>query len=161
MVIAMIRPPGCRVFLSALACSVLLLAGCVPVQRADVYYPGQALRTQSVEFGFVESVREVLIGGSRTGVGGASGAVIGSIAGSHAGGGHRGSFAGSVIGAIVGGIIGVAVEEGVTQRPGIEITVRLDGGGLIAVVQDAEWEALRPGDRVRVLSDGYSTRVTR
>ena len=68
---------------------------------------------------------------------------------------------GSIIGAILGGVIGGAMEEGATQRQGVEITVRMDSGALVAVVQDAEEPRFKPGDRVRVLSDGVMTRVTR
>ena len=37
--------------------------------------------------------------------------------------------------------------------------MRLDAGRMIAVVQDDVGEPFRPGDRIRVLSDGYRTRV--
>jgi outer membrane lipoprotein SlyB len=126
-----------------------------------VYAPGQAMRAQMVELGFVEAIREVRIGGQRTGVGGASGAMVGSIAGSYAGGSWQANVAGSIVGAILGAVIGSAIEEGATARPGVEVAVRLDNGGLVVVVQDADIDALRPGDRVRVLSDGPSARVTR
>lgn len=42
---------------------------------------------------------------------------------------------------------------------GIEITVRLDSGRLIAITQAAD-ESFRVGDRVRVLSGGGTTRVS-
>jgi len=41
----------------------------------------------------------------------------------------------------------------------VEITVRLDNGELKAITQDAD-ESFRPGDRVRLLSDRRTTRVT-
>jgi outer membrane lipoprotein SlyB len=40
------------------------------------------------------------------------------------------------------------------------VMVKLDDGGVVAIVQDAE-ETFRPGDRVRILSDGATSRVTR
>ena len=52
-----------------------------------------------------------------------------------------------------------AVENNANQRNGIEVTVRLDSGRTIAVPQENSGENFRPGDRVRVLSDGYTTRV--
>jgi len=39
------------------------------------------------------------------------------------------------------------------------LTVRLDSGRMIAVAQADAGDAFRPGDRVRILSDGYTTRV--
>jgi len=40
------------------------------------------------------------------------------------------------------------------------VTVKLDDGQMVAIVQDAD-ETFRPGDRVRILSDGATSRVTR
>lgn len=146
-------------FVAALA---LALAACAPIPPGpDVYWPGQAGRALSVEFGVVEAVRDVRIGGSRSGAGVAGGAAIGSIAGSYAGGSWNANVVGSIVGAILGGILGGAIEEGATQRPAVEITVRLDGGAVVAVVQDVEEPRFQPGDRVRVLSDGAMTRVAR
>jgi len=146
----------------ALAAALALAgAGCVPVPGPNVYGPGQAARVQSVEFGVVEAVRDVRIAGFRTGAGSVSGAMVGSIAGSYAGGSWNANVVGSIIGAILGGVIGGAMEEGATQRQGVEITVRLDSGALVAIVQDVEEPGFRPGDRVRVLSDGAMSRVTR
>jgi len=72
----------------------------------------------------------------------------------------NGSIAGAVLGAVAGCLAGSAVEEGVTRQKGLEITVRLDSGRTIAVTQGAD-EYFRPGERVRVLSEGGTTRVTR
>jgi outer membrane lipoprotein SlyB len=114
---------------------------------------------QSVRYGVVDTVRDVTIAARRTGVGSASGAVIGSIAGSHAGHGYHGHVAGFLGGAILGALIGNEVERAANEQPGLELTVVLDSGRTIAVVQDAE-ERFRAGDRVRVLSGRGLTRVT-
>jgi outer membrane lipoprotein SlyB len=47
----------------------------------------------------------------------------------------------------------------VTRQEGVEITVKLDSGRLLAITQAAD-EEFRVGDRVRVLSGGGTTRVT-
>ena len=66
---------------------------------------------------------------------------------------------------IIGGSImaindtGSAIEESATKKNAQEITVKLDSGQLIAVVQEAG-ELFNPGERVRVLSGDGSTRVT-
>jgi outer membrane lipoprotein SlyB len=44
---------------------------------------------------------------------------------------------------------------------GVEITVQLDSGRTLVVVQEGPVDAFRPGDRIRVLADGYTTRVSR
>jgi outer membrane lipoprotein SlyB len=92
-----------------------------------------------------------------TGVGAFSGAAIGGIAGSNVGGGS-GQAVGAIAGAVLGGIIGQSIERDANMKAGIEITVLLDSGKYIAVVQGAD-EQFRAGDRVRVLS-GRNTRVT-
>jgi outer membrane lipoprotein SlyB len=112
-----------------------------------------------VRIGVVESVRDVRIDGTETGVGTATGAVLGGLAGSEVGKG-RGSVAGAVAGAVVGGIIGQSIEKSNADRKGVEVTVKLESGKLIAVVQEAD-EQFRVGDRVRVLSGQGATRVTR
>jgi outer membrane lipoprotein SlyB len=81
------------------------------------------------------------------------------LAGSAAGQG-AGQAAAIVGGAILGGLIGNTVERDANRRPGLELTVRLDNGRMIAVVQDDTGEPFRPGDRIRVLWNGYLTRVS-
>lgn len=141
-------------------CAVVALGGCA--QRGlggGDYTRSQVRGEQTVRMGVVESVREVRIDGNDSGVGTATGAVLGGIAGSEVGKG-RGSVAGAVAGAVVGGIIGQSIEKSNSDRRGIEVTVKLDGGKIIAVTQEAD-EVLRVGDRVRVLSGQGATRVSR
>ncbi len=141
----------------ALACAVLLGACAYPAGSGD--YRGYEVRgEQSVRFGVVDNVRPVRILPRDTGVGTAAGAVLGGVAGSHVGGGS-GQVAGAIGGAILGGIVGQNVEKSTNERPGVEVTVLLDSGKYVAVVQDAD-ERFRPGDRVRVLSGRGATRVT-
>ena len=105
-------------------------------------------------------MRAVQLEGTKTPVGSVAGAAVGGIAGSTIGGG-RGQAVATVIGAVVGGVAGAAVEEGATRTPGVEVTVRLDNGQFLAVVQADEGERFRAGERVRVLRDGGTTRVSR
>lgn len=146
---------------AGLVLAALLTAGCATQQRsASVYKAGEAQREQVVRMATVESVREVQIDRGQTGVGTGAGAVIGGVAGSGVGQG-RGSVVGAVAGAVVGGIVGQAIENSSSLRPGLEITVRLDNGELRAIVQETDGQQFRPGDRVRLLTQGGVTRVTR
>lgn len=136
-----------------------LLAGCAsPPQSGNVYRAYQTQNEQVVRTGTVESVRNVVIVNPESGVGTMGGAALGGLAGSQAGHGS-GSAAMGIVGAIAGGLIGQRVEASANNRPGFEITVRLDSGELRAVTQAAD-ELFRPGERVRLLSNGYMTRVT-
>jgi len=62
---------------------------------------------------------------------------------------------------VVGGLAGAAAEEGVTRKQGIEITLKMDNGEILAVMQEDGGEKFAPGERVRLLQDGRTTRVTR
>jgi outer membrane lipoprotein SlyB len=141
----------------AIGCAVVL-GGCAYNYGANEYRGYEARGEQSVRFGVVESTRPVRIQPVETGLGAASGAVIGGIAGSNVGGG-TGQIVGGIAGAILGGVIGQNVERQANEVPGIEITVLLDSGKYISVVQQGD-EAFRQGDRVRILTGHNSTRVT-
>jgi outer membrane lipoprotein SlyB len=111
-----------------------------------------------VRMGIVDSVRTVTIEGTQSGVGVVAGGVLGGIAGSNVGKGS-GATAGAVVGAVLGGLAGQAIEEQGSKKAGLEITIRLDSGQLIAVTQEAD-EAFHPGERVRILSGEGLTRVS-
>lgn len=143
--------------LAAFACCAAL-SGCAWHGEVADYRGYEVGAEQTVRFGVVESVREVRIHPRESGVGAASGAVIGSIAGSHLGRGS-GEVVGAIAGAILGGIVGQSVERDANERAGLEVTVLLDSGRYITVMQGPE-ESLRSGDRVRVLSGRGGTRVT-
>ncbi len=144
---------------AAAIAATLVLSACAPGQGANIYSRSQARTEQSVRMGTVEGVRVVRLEGTRTPIGTIAGGVVGGIAGSTVGQG-RGSSIAAVIGALAGGLAGSALEEGVTRKEGVEVTVRLDNGNMIAITQEAD-EKFAPGDRVRVLAGGGVSRVTR
>ncbi|UXC36467.1 hypothetical protein K6V71_14225 [Cupriavidus gilardii] len=144
----------------ALVAVASLVAGCATQSNsASIYTPGQAQREQTLRYGVVESVREVMIQGQQSGVGTLAGGAIGGIAAGSSIGSGSGSVAAGILGAVLGGMAGSAIENRVDQRRGLEITVRLDNGEMRAITQDAD-EIFRPGERVRLLSSGGVTRVT-
>jgi outer membrane lipoprotein SlyB len=136
-----------------------LVAGCVPPpQSASTYNYYQTQNEQTVRVGTVESVRNVTIANPESGTGSLGGAALGGLAGSNIGSG-KGEAAGAIAGAIAGGLLGHHIESKANNRPGFEITIRLDDGQLLAITQAAD-EMFRPGERVRLLSNGQTTRVT-
>jgi outer membrane lipoprotein SlyB len=138
---------------------MLALTGCVgPSNSSSVYSSRQAMGEQSVRMGVVESIRNVVIDNGQSGVGTLGGAALGGLAGNTIGKGN-GSIAGAIGGAIVGGVVGSNIEQSVNNKPGLEITVKLDNGSLVAITQAAD-EPFNIGDRVRLLSNGRTTRVT-
>lgn len=136
----------------------LFLVACASSNSGSVYSRDEARKVQTIRTGIVESVRQVKLEGTKSPVGTIAGGAVGGIAGSSVGGG-RGSAIAAVIGAVAGGLAGSALEEGVTRKDGVEITVKLDGGSLIAVVQEAD-EIFSAGERVRIIESGGTARVS-
>jgi outer membrane lipoprotein SlyB len=66
-----------------------------------------------------------------------------------------------VAGAVVGGIVGQAIENSSSLKPALEITVKLENGELRAVVQEVDNQQFQPGEKVRLVTSGGVTRVTR
>ena len=136
-----------------------LIAACASSNSGSVYSRDEARKVQTVKTGVVESVRQVKLEGTKSPVGTVAGGAVGGIAGSSIGGDGKSGAVGAVIGAVVGGIAGAAAEEGITRKDGLEITVKLDGGGLIAIVQEAD-EVFKAGEKVRILESGGESRVS-
>jgi outer membrane lipoprotein SlyB len=135
------------------------LAACATSNSGEVYSREDARKVQTVRMGVVESVRQVKLEGTKTPIGTVAGAAVGGIAGSAVGGNNKVSAIAAVIGAVAGGIAGAAIEEGTTRTDGVEITVKLDSGSLIAIVQEAT-DQFTPGERVRLIESNGNTRVS-
>lgn len=150
-----------RILVASTIAASMLVAGCAsPGVGGGDYSRGQVRGEQSVRLGVVEGVRDVVIDANNTGTGTLAGAAIGGIAGSTVGGGRRANAAGAITGAVVGGLIGNSIEKNNNDRQGVEVTIRLEGGRIIAITQGKD-EEFRVGDRVKILSGQGATRVTR
>jgi outer membrane lipoprotein SlyB len=136
----------------------LMLGACASSNSGAVYSRDDARKVQTVRTGVVESVRQVKLEGTKSPIGTIAGGAIGGVAGGSIGHGG-GSTIGAIIGAVAGGLAGSAIEEGVTRKDALEITVKIDGGALVAIVQEAD-EQFRAGDKVRLIENGGTTRVS-
>ena len=143
-------------FMSLIICFIAV--SCASSRSGEVYSRDQARKTHTVQLGTVEFVNQVKIEGTKSPVGTLAGAAAGGALGSTIGSGS-GKTVAAVLGAIAGGAAGSAVEEQVTKKDGLEITVKLDNGEVISVVQEADIP-FSVGERVRILKgpDG-TTRV--
>jgi outer membrane lipoprotein SlyB len=147
-------------FTAALLLTAVLLQGCAYRSHAEnVYADTETQRAHSITMATVTAVRVVTIERAPTGAGGAAGANVGMALGSYAAKG-QGSFVGSVLASVAGDLAGQAIESRVARLPGLEISMRLDDGQQISLVQSAD-EPFRKGDRVRVLSAEGKSRVAR
>lgn len=149
-----------HILLTALSFLVLIsLAGCQSSLTGESYSRSEARKMQRVEYGMVEYLRPVKIEGTKTPIGAGAGAAVGGVAGSTIGGG-RGKTVATILGAVAGGVAGAAVEESVTRRQGMEITVRKDNGQVISVVQEVSSNVpFYVGDRVRILTINGTVRI--
>lgn len=125
----------------------------------DTYSRNEAGAPQSVRTGKITSIRSVTLEGSSTG-----GAILGAVAGGFLGnqvGSGSGQDVATIGGAALGGAAGSHVGRAINNRQGLEITVRLDQGGSISIVQEVNKnESFAVGERVRVLDNGGRARVT-
>ena len=146
-------------FVGSIAIVALFMLGCEAQTNPNVYSREQAQRLQRVQWGEVTSIRAVEIEGSKSGAGAVAGGVGGYFVGSTIGQGSGKNVA-RALGTIGGAIAGAAIEEGVTHRRGIEVTVRLNSGESVSIVQGTD-ERLMVGDRVRIISspDGSARAV--
>lgn len=146
--------------LIVLSACVAGLGACTPAQTPGSFSSSEAMRAQPVAFGEVVAVRPVEIRPGQTRLGTATGAVLGGLAGGQIGSGTAANTAGAVAGAVAGGAIGSAV-QGSRNTPGLEITVRIERGDTVAIVQPGDPRDFRVGDRVRVVGTSENARVVR
>lgn len=139
----------------------MLSAGCTNYSGNTSYSGSQVRSAQTVQYGTVVSVQPVTLEEDRPAVlGTVGGGVVGGVLGNMVGGG-RGKTLATIAGAALGAAGGYAGEKALTKQNGLEITVELENGQQLSIVQAAD-QQFSPGERVRVLrgSDG-SARVTR
>lgn len=135
------------------------ILGCASSLTGESYSRSEARTPQRVEYRMIEYLRPVKIEGTKTAVGPAAGAAIGGLAGSTIGSDTTSAIA-AVAGGVAGGLAGGAAEEAMTRTQGIELTVHLNSGQIIAVVQEVSPHVqFHVGDRVRVLTINGTTRV--
>lgn len=135
------------------------LAAC-STTSPDVVSRNEAQRLSSVTDATVLSVRPVVVDGTQSGIGGATGAVVGGVAGSSVGG-SREAVAVGVLAAVVGGVIGNTVERLGTREEALEILLQLRSGERRSVIQAKGDETLNPGDAVILVTTGGKVRVTK
>lgn len=136
----------------------LVAIGCASGRSGTTFSRSEALKPMTTTYGVVESVQEGRIEGTKTPIGAVAGGVLGGVAG-HAVGGGSGKNIATVAGALVGAGAGALAEEGLTSKKAISITVKMEDGRLITVVQEAS-VMFEPGQRVAVLEGEGKTRVT-
>lgn len=109
-------------------------------------------RAHSVERGEVVYVRQVTIEGEARGGGAVAGGVLGWAVGNTIGSGSGRTLA-RAGGTVAGAAAGSAVERAATTVQGVEVSVELQSGEVVVIIQAAD-EIFEVGDQVRVLRRG-------
>lgn len=130
-------------------------------ESAGVYTPGEAQQAVRVRTGTVLAVHSVTIEAARsqTGTGTMVGGAAGGLLGSRLGHGGAKTLA-TVAGALGGAVAGHAIAAHHYSQPALQITVRLDQGGTIAITQHVG-PIFRVGERVEVLGTGGGSQPAR
>jgi outer membrane lipoprotein SlyB len=154
--------------LIAFILTIASLGGCATTPLTGrAYQPNDARRVEQVEYGKVVGLRAVTIEPGQgsfyrptttnvaTGIGALAGGVLGSMLGT-----GRWAIIGTTVGAVGGGLAGHVAGDAIATRSGVELTIQLDSGQTMAVVQQQDPSvAFRMGDRVEVVTNGSTTRV--
>jgi len=135
-------------FLAALL-AVLLFSGCASYGGYQSVPSSSVGAVQRVQQGEVIATRTVVIDGQATARGQSSGAIIGSAAGQTLGEGS-GRILAAAGGGVLGGIVGGMVEKQLTTRQAQELTVELEDGRRIVVIQEQRNAGFLEGDQVKV-----------
>ena len=140
------RAPITALTIAALAAA--LLTGCANRSMSGQTFPrSNAQSAWNVDYGEVVDVREVKVEGEASLLGILIGSAIGHAVGTEV----SGSRNAGAVGAVVGAAAGAATEQAVTDTDALQITVELDSGNTVAIVQDDE-DRFEDGERVRVLT---------
>ena len=142
----------------------LSLSACTSASVGSADYSiTDAQRAFYVEYGTVQSVRNVSLHsetssmGTGIGVGAVAGGVTGGVIGGLIGG-STGAAIGAAAGGVAGGVAGGYIGSSNETTDGLEITVRLDTGQVVAIVQGKDI-MFYPHQRVQLVTGDGRTRV--
>jgi outer membrane lipoprotein SlyB len=139
----------------AVAMMMAVMTGCASLESRDYSYEHGRTAMQVV-YGVVRDVRPVNIQGHNSWVGPTVGGTIGGVGAGV--GTNNGWYAAAA--SAVGAMVGAGVEKLATKSKGLEITVTLDSGQTISIVQ-GDGETFSKGDRVKCIQYGKEVRVTK
>ncbi len=136
---------------------MLMAAGCANSRSSlPVYDSSQVGSVIKSQGGEIVSVRDVLIKAPSTNAGSTGmGARIGSAAGRSAifgGPAAAVGAAGAVVGEAIGGVAGARADD----KVGEELTIAVEGGQTITIVQERSDPPMAPGERVRIITGASS-----
>lgn len=150
------------IFRTVFAAAILvILQACASSLEGDVYSRNEAQSSMSFQWATIEAIKPVVIEGDRSNKGALAGGLIGGAAG-HAATGSSTQPLVTAVGAVAGAIAGQAVEEKATRAQGAEISLKMDNGEHIIIVQEVKnLGEFAVGERVRVIAGSGKLRVAK
>ena len=145
---------------------IVSLTGCAQTGRytGSAYEANSVRRSEGVRYGTITNLEATTIhtDNNGLGLGEAIGAIGGAVAGSALGGG-RGQVLTTIGGAVLGAAAGGQISKSASKLDGVRISLKMDDGSRIAVVQEDDEHSrnFRRGDRVSVYTSGGTLRVAR
>jgi len=144
----------------SLATFICLFTSCVNSSlKPDTYDRDSVQKVSNVLYGEVVSLKRVTIEG-RTKSGTIVGGLVGAAAGSQVSDSKPESEIGAVIGGAIGATLGGNVSKSIQSVEGIQLTINMDDGRTISVVQETSQYNFSIGDLVEVISTKGKTRVS-
>ena len=108
----------------------------------------QAGKIETVLIGTILQLESVIIEGDRD-LGASAGAAVGADLGSD---NDRAPVAAGVIGALIGSAVGAEIGSKVNEKRAIELTIELDNGKIISIVQEvSEKYSFFEGQKVKIV----------
>lgn len=137
---------------------VSMVAGCTFPSSAPLVSKSAVGNVQVLDFGRVVATRDVVVDGEKTLLGISGGAAA------HPGG-YSAASTGEVVAqaaaAVVGAVAGSAIEEAVTREKAQELTIELDDGRVVVIIQEVPDGRFQQGDRVQVNHGGWAPATVR
>lgn len=144
--------------------TTLTITGCASTktggQSGDEYSQEGVQAVEEIQTAVIESIKPVEISGNITPIGNTTVGILGRVAGAAAGGGGAASQILANLGGMLGSILGASAEEKISRKPGIKLTLKLEYGETIAIVQAKnDKEIFKVGDKVQVIEKAGIKRV--
>lgn len=141
--------------------ALFLIQACAPSLEGDVYSREEALRTLNVQWANVVSTKPVVIEGDRSNTGKMAGGLIGGAAGHGVTESSTRALT-TAVGAVAGAMVGQIAEEKMSRAQGLEMTLKLDNGETIIIIQEVDNVSdFVAGDRVQLVSGSGKLRVSK
>ncbi|MGJ3243914.1 MAG: glycine zipper 2TM domain-containing protein [Opitutales bacterium] len=143
--------PRLRLLLLSLIIGLLaVFTGCTTTRGSEPMDRSRVGVAREVRTGTVTDVRIVTIEGSQSGVGAVAGGAAGAAVASKNIGSGSGKILSGIAGGVLGAVAGNQTEKAITQEEGQAITVRLDNGRTVEIVQPLREAYIVEGERVTV-----------